>query len=173
MTQHQRHFIDETTNTNVIHPSKSGKLVSIYARENAIATAGYLSIRQGSIGASADIDAIADSSGIVTGITINDGGSNYSETNVVFTPAGAGSNAEFKITVTGGVITAVEIIDGGSGYTVGTNQGAVTNSTEDNDIVIEIGLSSDRLDNLYLPFKKGLYITKNGTGTFDGVLIID
>lgn len=53
---------------------------------------------------------------VVTGFTINDGGSGYSSTPTVTISGGSGQNATATATVTDGVITALTITNQGSGY---------------------------------------------------------
>lgn len=58
------------------------------------------------------------SSGVVTAITISNGGNNWpSVPTVVFTPTNGGANAAATAVLTNGVITAINISNGGSGYT--------------------------------------------------------
>lgn len=60
--------------------------------------------------------------GIITGVTITDGGSGYSEghSNIVIDgDAGGNADAVLTPTVVDGVITALVIADGGTGYTTG------------------------------------------------------
>ena len=57
------------------------------------------------------------SGGIVTSITVMDGGSGYSEPPVVTLVGGSGSGATAEALVTGGVVTQINVLTPGSGYT--------------------------------------------------------
>jgi hypothetical protein len=54
---------------------------------------------------------------VVASVTIDDGGSDYTEAPRVQFTGGVGSGAVATATLTAGVVTAVTIISGGSGYT--------------------------------------------------------
>ncbi len=58
----------------------------------------------------------AASSGVITTITVLDGGSGYTSTPTVTLVGGSGSNAAATAVVTNGVVTAINVTNGGTGY---------------------------------------------------------
>lgn len=60
--------------------------------------------------------------GVITAVTVTDGGFHYEAAPLVhaFDPAGTGSGAEFTATVSNGKVTGVTVVNGGSGYSADT-----------------------------------------------------
>lgn len=65
--------------------------------------------------------------GVITGVTITDGGYHYSSAPTVFIadPAGTGSGAVLTATVALGKVTGVTVVSGGTGYSSGTQIGFI------------------------------------------------
>ena len=59
----------------------------------------------------------AEASGVVTGVTLVTGGTNYTTPPQVFLIGGGGTGAVVTATLTAGVVTALTLVSGGTGYT--------------------------------------------------------
>jgi hypothetical protein len=55
--------------------------------------------------------------GVITDVTITDGGTGFTADSLIYVTGGGGSGAVLVPVLTGGVITDVTIVNGGSGYT--------------------------------------------------------
>jgi hypothetical protein len=77
----------------------------------------------GFVGTGSGATAVAnvDLSGVITSITVTNGGSGYTSgatVSIISVPGGGGVGAFARASVAGGVITRIDVISGGSGYTI-------------------------------------------------------
>jgi hypothetical protein len=115
-----------------------GKLIDTSIHKHFTATAGYAASNGGGrvyavcfdsggsvisntlTGSGATATATV-SGGVVTGVVVDTGGSNYVQGNVFAEVQGnAGENAVLAVTVTAGAVASIAVTDGGTGYTDGT-----------------------------------------------------
>lgn len=82
--------------------------------------------------------AAPEGTGNITSVTITEGGSGYTDPQIIIDDGNVGSNAAFTITLTGGVITGVTVDDAGSGYVAGTTALRVVDPTGSGAILAPI-----------------------------------
>ena len=78
----------------------------------------------------------------ITGITVVNGGSNYSQSATQINVIGSGSGATVSFNVTSGVITTITIINGGVGYTNYANVIITSGITNTSSIVAGSGYTN-------------------------------
>lgn len=92
----------------------SGSAADSFGRQANIASANSVC----GVGYGAEFS-LTISGGVVTAITVDDGGQDYDAAETTFTiedPIGGGTGATGTVTIAGGVITAAAVTNGGSGY---------------------------------------------------------